>query len=166
MTYYIKQIKSYIQPPALPGCSANPTPIEGYDWAPENQMGAIIEELYDKNLLNDPMNRLIFEEKYVEVYNGTCNNLGDGFIGQFEPIANLSAANPNPDDIIIATFSAKHINLDQASNVFEYLRKSFPNNKVVGLLDNFTLEFQDTAWISEYIENIKKNLLEEQIHDK
>ena len=63
MKYYIRQIKPFIQPPALQGMRCEAYAVEGYDWAPENHE----EELRKEIVLEDSWSTLVFKERYVEV---------------------------------------------------------------------------------------------------
>ncbi len=71
MKYYIKQIKPYIQPPALQGCNCDPDPVEGYDWVPEDME----EELRKNIIVKDSWSKLIFKERYIE---------SSGIIGEYK----------------------------------------------------------------------------------
>lgn len=74
MKCYIRQIKPYIQPPALQGFSNKPYPVDGYDWAPEDHEAA----LRNKIVVNDSWSTLIFKERFIA--------LGDGIMGEFEGV--------------------------------------------------------------------------------
>lgn len=63
MKCYIRQIKPYIQPPALQGFSNKPYPIEGYEWFPEDME----EELREEIVIKDSWSTLIFKERYISV---------------------------------------------------------------------------------------------------
>ena len=65
MKYYIRQIRPYVQPPALQGMLCVSYPVKGYDWAPED----LEEQLRSEIVLNDPWSKLIFQERFVEVDN-------------------------------------------------------------------------------------------------
>lgn len=62
MKCYIRQIKPYIQPPALPGLNCNSYPVEGYDWVSED----LEEELRKNIVVKDSWSTLIFKERFVE----------------------------------------------------------------------------------------------------
>lgn len=63
MKCYIRQIKPYIQPPALQGFSNKPYPIEGYEWFPEDME----EELREEITVEDHWSTLIFKERYISI---------------------------------------------------------------------------------------------------
>ena len=48
MKYYIRQIKPYIQPPALQGCNCEPYPVEGYDWVSEDYYDTFLTAIHKK----------------------------------------------------------------------------------------------------------------------
>lgn len=62
MKYYTRQIKPYIQPPALPGMLCASYAVDGYDWVPEYQE----EELRKEIVLYDPWETLVFKDRFVE----------------------------------------------------------------------------------------------------
>lgn len=75
MKIYIRQIKPYIQPPALQGFSNEPYPIDGYDWVSEDDEKA----LRNKIVVSDSWSTLIFKERFVV--------LGDGVVGDYEGVS-------------------------------------------------------------------------------
>lgn len=71
MKYYIRQIKPYIEPPALQGCNCSPVPVDGYDWVPEDMEEKMRKEI----VITDFWSKLIFKERFVNaprVTSGIC----------------------------------------------------------------------------------------------
>lgn len=71
MKYYIRQIKPYIEPPALQGCNCALDPVEGYDWQPED----VEEDLRNEIMISDPWSKLVFKERFIEApkcFTGIC----------------------------------------------------------------------------------------------
>ena len=65
MKHYVRQIKPYIEPPALHGCNCSPDPVEGYNWVSEDME----EELRKEIIVSDSWSKLIFKERFVEGIN-------------------------------------------------------------------------------------------------
>ena len=63
MTYYTRQIKPFIQPPALPGFDNEPYPVEGYDWVSEDMKERLKEEI----VVKDSWSTLVFKERFISV---------------------------------------------------------------------------------------------------
>lgn len=63
MKYYIRQIKPFIQPPALPGTLCVSYAVDGYDWVSEEME----EELKKEIVVEDSWSTLVFKERFVEV---------------------------------------------------------------------------------------------------
>ena len=63
MKHYIRQIKPYIEPPALQGCNCSPCPVEGYDWVSED----LEDKLRNEIVVEDSWSTLIFKERYIQV---------------------------------------------------------------------------------------------------
>ena len=61
MKIYIREIKPYIDPPALPGTNCAAYPVDGYDWVPESHE----ERLRHEIIVKDSWSRLVFKERYV-----------------------------------------------------------------------------------------------------
>lgn len=79
MKHYIRQIKPYIQPPALQGFSCEPYPVEGYDWVSEDYEKA----LRNKIVVSDSWSTLIFKERFIAL----------GVVGEYEGIPIGDCAN-------------------------------------------------------------------------
>lgn len=67
MKYYIREIRPYIKF-MIPGVDAG-CAVDGYGWFSEDKE----EELRKKITLNDPLEMLIFKERFVEVSNETIS---------------------------------------------------------------------------------------------
>jgi hypothetical protein len=63
MKYYIRQIRPYIKPFALPGMLCISYPVDGYDWVSED----LEEQLRNEIVLSDKWDTLTFKERFVEV---------------------------------------------------------------------------------------------------
>lgn len=57
-----------------------------------------------------------------------------------ELITRVEKISPHPTEVITLFYDMRNLNLNQMSNIFEMLRNEFPNNKVIALPDNTSLE--------------------------
>lgn len=63
MNLYVREIKPYIDPPALQGMNCNMYPVDGYDWVNEDME----EQLRKEIVVSDSWSTLVFKERYIEV---------------------------------------------------------------------------------------------------
>ena len=57
-----------------------------------------------------------------------------------ELITRVEKISPHPTEVITLSYDMRELHLNQVSNILEMLRNEFPNNKVIALPDNASLE--------------------------
>ena len=57
-----------------------------------------------------------------------------------ELITRIEKVNPHPTEVITLFYDMKNSTMEKVSDMVGFLRKKFPNNKVIALPDNISLE--------------------------
>lgn len=57
-----------------------------------------------------------------------------------ELITRIEKISPHPTEVMTLFYDMRKLHLNQVSNILEMLRNEFPNNKVIVLPDNTSLE--------------------------
>ena len=60
-----------------------------------------------------------------------------------------------PNDIVIVKFDIKKYDTEECAHVYNEIKKTIPNNPVVGLVDGVELQFGDWEYLYQYVMSIK-----------
>ena len=142
MKLYKKQIRPMIQSPALlHGCNSTPYPFDGEntDWYDENLRNSLLT-IYTKRL-KDPMSRVVFDEKYIEV-----------------EMPEPEVLKVNPGEIVCFKFDPDVVDIDMVSDYASRLRGVLPDDTVIMLAPAINPEVMDKETAYKMLDLIKERL--------
>lgn len=141
MKLYKKQIRPMIQPPALQGFNSNPYPFNGEntDWYDENLRNSLLT-IYTKRL-KDPMSKVVFDEKYIEV-----------------EIPEPEVLKVNPGEIVCFKFDPDVVDIDIVSDYASRLGGVLPDDTVIMLAPAIDPEVMDKETAYKMLDVIKERL--------
>jgi hypothetical protein len=130
-----------IIPPAIPGCNCEPCPFHGEDssWFDEECKDEVLQAY--KERLDDPMSKIVFVERYVEV-----------------EMPEVEVLNVKAGDMICFKFDPDKCDIDIAWAYANTLKDSFPDyyDKIaIVLAPSLNPEIWDKEAAYKYIDSLK-----------
>ena len=141
---YKKQIQPMIIPPAIPGYNCEPRPFHGEHtaWVDEEYKEDILQNLTEG--LEDPMSKIVFVERYVEV-----------------ELPEVEVLDVKPGDILCFKYNPEKCDMDTAWEYAHTLKDVFPEyyDKVaILLMPSFNPEIFDKETALMYIDNLRDEI--------